>query len=460
MKKGKKIANTALTENVYKTKLLECTLEEYVLARYAYDRETSRNVHIKNTFGNVTYYTIELDNVMPYDHKKMQAVLHLFLRENGFVLDEHTKITDLNVGMPVMMDMYVSESETISIYKNAFLLLKKLDRLLCLEIEQNPRGDFCYKIYCYKEDVDFIRNWQKFANEKNIYKNKKIDCDGNFLKLENISWDDVVLDKGTKEVVQSNIGEMFALCSQFKKYNMSVKRGVILHGEPGTGKTKICKCLAKETSYSVLYALPSDFKNLSSIKHICDMAKDLAPCLLIIEDIDWIAQDRHKGAGPFVMELMNRIDGLETFGDIITLGTTNCVDELEEAVKNRPGRFDRLIKVGLPSLESIEKMIRVFTKNHILDDSIKIDVLVKCCEKLSGAHVYDLCNTAIINAIRDKSEQGDKLLLKNTHFLDAVNEIKNKNYSSYMEMQSKGKSFGFGNGAHPWDLDNFLDSQN
>jgi SpoVK/Ycf46/Vps4 family AAA+-type ATPase len=390
-----------------------------------------------------------------YQHHKIQAIWHEFFAGNGWKL-EFDCFEFNSKSPPVLSTIEIDINNFIEIYKNACVFFSKNEEKICVEVDLGPKNTYFYTLYGSKKNVNIFNDLCRKSNENNIYRGKKIDCDGKFLQLDDITWDDVILSEGVKEVIVANIDEMFALHDEFKKFGLSVKRGVILHGQPGTGKTKICKCLAKDAKYSVLYALPSDFLHPNGIKTVCEMAKDLAPCLLIIEDIDWIAQDRSRGNAPFVMELMNKIDGLESFGDIITLGTTNCLEDLEEAVKNRPGRFDRLINIGLPDKNSIAKMIIAFTRNFVLSQDVPIDTLANCCDNLTGAHIQDLCNTAAINAVKSKSTQGEKLLLKKSHFDDAIIEIKNKNYSSYMQMQSKGHDFGFST-RNKWSVRDFLD---
>jgi hypothetical protein len=424
-------------------KLAESTLQEYSLALMNVESDMYQELILREFFGGKPYVTTELDPVETYEHRKIQAIWDDFFASLGYkTVKSSWGYSGKNP--PITMDIEIRPNVSKKIYKHGIVFLTNGHAPICIEINLGPKQTFFYKMHSLSETSHILRDLVKESNLKNIYRGQKIDCNGRFLKLDNICWDDVVLAEGIKEIIVQNIDQMFELRDDFKRFGLSVKRGVILHGEPGTGKTKICKCLAKDAKYSVLYALPSDFASMNGIKYVCDMAKDLAPCLLIIEDIDWIAQDRTRGSAPFVMELMNKIDGIESFGDIITLGTTNCLGDLEEAIKNRPGRFDRLINIGLPDLICIQKMIKAFTRRFILDKSIDIEKLAACCEKLTGAHVYDLCNTAAINAVKDKSVEGENLLLKKSHFDEAIIEIKNKNYSSYLEMQSKGKNFGFG----------------
>lgn len=444
-----------MNEDFSKIRLVDANLQQYSIAAMSSEFNMQKSACLLEFFGNQSYIMIVSENFTSYKHKKLQAVWQSFFAEKGWTL--LFECNEFNKQSPVTLaKMQSNINEYTDIYSSACLFYEKNGSKMCVEIEIGPKDTRIYTLYAIKNDSNLIKDLESYADKNNIFRGKKIDCDGKFLKLDDINWDDVILTDGVKDTILANIDSMFAMHDRFKKFNLSVKRGVILHGPPGTGKTKICKCLAKDAKYSVLYALPSDFLHPVGVKEVCEMAKDLAPCLLIIEDIDWIAQDRSKGNAPFVMELMNKIDGLESFGDIITLGTTNCVEELEAAIKNRPGRFDRLINVGLPDKSSISQMIKRFTREFVLSDEINTDDLAECCDKLTGAHIQDLCNTAAINAVKSESVTGEKLLLKKSHFDEAIKEIKNKNYSSYYEMQSKSKSFGFGSSRNSF-IDDFLD---
>lgn len=427
-------------------KLSECTLHDYVIALMSAESDTLREVAFNEFFGTTERSTSDSETLSDYQHRKIQYIWKEFFDTNGYTLVKEVSFGYLNQQPPTMMEIETSPDVFIRAYKEAtvFYENKKTKEKLVMEVTAGHNGGFFYTIHSSDKKSNVYQGLTKLADEKNLYKGKKIDCDCRFLKLDNLSWDDVILSDGVTDVIKANVNDLFDMRDAFKRFNLPVKRGIILYGPPGTGKTQVCRCLAKDANFSVLYALPTDFaSNRGGVRKVCHMAKDLAPCLLIVEDIDWIAQNRHQGNAGFVMELMNQLDGIESFGDVITLGTTNCLEELEDAVKNRPGRFDRLIKIDKPDEKGREKMIRQFTRNFILDPKVRVKKLAESLEGLTGAHIKDLCTTTAMFAVRASSIEGDKLLLKKQHFDEAIKEVKHKDYSSYAQLQGKGKGFGF-----------------
>lgn len=213
-----------------------------------------------------------------------------------------------------------------------------------------------------------------------------------------------------------------------------------------TGKTVLCKILAKEINHTIIYALPDHLGRTGDIKRVCEMAKDLAPCVLIIEDIDYIAEERdHARNAGGVIELMNYLDGVQEFNNVITLATTNAQEKIEEALKNRPGRFDRVVQVPRPNAECRLRMLKTFVAKFILLDDIDWDLLVDKTDKLSGAHVKDLVKTAAMHAIREKSvDENKKAIVGMKHFKDALDEVMNIDWSTVAKMQNKSRKMGFG----------------
>lgn len=421
------------------------------------DSDSLRDFQLDEFFGKTERTISDSEAVSSYSHKKLQFVWKDYLSSKNWELVKAADYGYLSEVPPTLMDIEFEPKKYIKGYKSATLFYQNGKDNMAITISQGSQGGFFYGVQTTEKEGNFFQDILKFSSDNNIYKGKKIDCDCRFLELDNVTWDDVILPKAVVDVVKSNINDSFALRDKLRSFGLSIKRGVILHGEPGVGKTNLCKCLAKDLDCSVLYALPSDFSKISGIKRVCNMAKDLAPCLLIIEDIDWIAMDRSSGNASFVMELMNQLDGIENFGDIITLGTTNCLKDLEVAVKNRPGRFDRIIKINKPAEAEIEKMILRFTNRFVIDNSVDLKKLSESLKELTGAHVRDLCTTAALFAVRESSEKEGKLLLKKSHFVEAIEEVKNKNYSSYMETQSKKKALGFGQEQNDPSMEDFID---
>ena len=194
---------------------------------------------------------------------------------------------------------------------------------------------------------------------------------------------------------------------------------------------------------TAILAQPSHLRFSADVKAICQMAKDLAPCVLVIEDIDWIAEDReHSGDAGKLIELMNQMDGLEDFTNVISIGTTNSLDTIEKAIKNRPGRFDRVIKISNPDEDCRRKMLKLFTKHYTITAGVDFERLIKFTDKLSGAHMSDLCRTAVEKAIEEDSYDPETKIavLKKDHFDSAIAEVKNKDYSTYLKTKNKGEA--------------------
>jgi len=302
-------------------------------------------------------------------------------------------------------------------------LVESLGGVCVVKEKKNVSGNICYRCFIKYDDAPdlfMISRKKTAARKRTKYPVKRV-----------ISSVEVIGRKPCKCILVEDSNHLY-LTNNY----------VVTHN------TQICKAIANEAEASVLYVLPSDFQNeRGGVRRITQMAKDLAPCILIIEDMDWIAKNRHASmmAG-FTMELMNQLDGLEEFGEIVTIGTTNALEDLENAVKNRPGRFDRVIEVPHPEQEQRESMIKLFTSNFTLRD-VNVEKVAETFDGLSGAHVRDICQTAAHFAVRDGSieNNGEELILTEKHFKKAWKEVKDKDYSSYQETQStEGKKSNFG----------------
>jgi len=434
-----------------KVKLIDSTLDQYILAMRHVEGGSVQSEAIQDFFGDDSYENISDNSFHPYSHYKLQWVQSQYFEKLNMKLVKACDYGCTGEQSPQMIDIEHEPNNIFKGYKQGSIFYTSEDgtkKIVIIIHESYNSSGFTYSLYHNIDNDTLLKDWIDLADKKNFYKGKKVDASCRFLELANHSWEDVILPDKTLDVIKNNVLDLFNYADTFRKFGISMKRGIILHGPPGTGKTQVCKAIANEANVSVLYVLPSDFQSdRGGVRRVTQMAKDLAPCILIIEDMDWIAKNRHSSmiAG-FTMELMNQLDGLEEFGEIVTIGTTNALQDLENAVKNRPGRFDRVIEIPYPKQEQREAMIKLFTSNFTLRD-VNIEKIAKTFDNLSGAHVQDICQTAAHFAVRDGSIESndEELIITEEHFKKAWKEVKDKDYSSYQETQSiEGRKSNFG----------------
>jgi SpoVK/Ycf46/Vps4 family AAA+-type ATPase len=424
----------------------DCTLEQFTDALVRGNGFGHESMWIKSYFGDQTFGIVE-ETVGQYEHNICQFVMDEFFgTQLGFKKVRSTFYDEGGEVAVTYENLEYDLKQFRKVYKNAFVMYEREDgEKLSISINKFSPREIIYRAYANPERETIISDWLTYSKEHNLYKTKKIDADCNFLKLSDVSWKDIILPPDTIKVIRSNVGDMFEMREYLDANGIPLKGGVIFAGPPGTGKTVLCKILAKELDVTVIYAMPDHLSKTGDIKRVCEMAKDLAPCMLIIEDIDYIAEDRNEAQNKGgVIELMNYLDGVQEFNNVVTLATTNAVDMIEDAVKNRPGRFDRVITVPKPNGACRRKMFKEFTARYIIPEDFDFDELVRQTKDLSGAHIKDLCKTAARAAIRERNVTPEKIaIVTQEHFGSALKEVMNIDYSSYLKAQNRKTKVGF-----------------
>jgi AAA+ superfamily predicted ATPase len=401
---------------------------------------------LKKFFGNVNFSSIE-EEVCLYRNNVLQFVQNDFFKLKGYKIVAELP-SNRNAGsIPKKSSVQCDINKHFIIYTDALVFYEneKLEKIAILFSLDSYSGQTYYELFSSINTDSIWQEWHEYGKKNNLYKNKKIDANCGFLNIdEKITWDDVILPDRFIDVIKSNVLNIFSMRDLLQKNKISMKRGIIFSGKPGGGKTMLCKILTKEVNATVIYVLPSHIKQLCDIARICNMARELAPSLVIIEDIDFLTQDRESGNNWSVVELMNQMDGIEDFKDIITLATTNMVDDVEKAIKNRPGRFDRVIDIPLPDFETRVRMLNRFCMNFNIGDDVDFNNIAKEIDKATGAYIKDVCITAAFIAIQDGSvDKKGKVIISKKYFDESLKEIKDKDFSRFVEVTNSKKSMGF-----------------
>ena len=218
---------------------------------------------------------------------------------------------------------------------------------------------------------------------------------------------------------------------KYRELGAKIPKGALLVGPPGTGKTLLAKAVAGEANVPFLSISGSDFVEMfvgvgaSRVRDLFDQAKQKAPCIVFIDEIDAIGRARGRNAGfsgndereNTLNQLLTEMDGFQTNAGVIILAATNRADILDKALM-RAGRFDRQIEVGLPELNERKEIFEVHLRKLKLDENLDRDFLAKQTPGFSGADIANVCNEAALIAARHNKDCVGK-----EDFLAAVDRI-------------------------------------
>ncbi len=230
-----------------------------------------------------------------------------------------------------------------------------------------------------------------------------------------VTFKDVAGLKEEKEEV-SELIDFLKNPKKFQQLGARIPKGVLLVGPPGTGKTLLAKAVAGEANVPFYYISGSDFVELfvgigaSRVRDMFKQAKQNAPCLIFIDEIDAVGRQRGTGLGgghdereQTLNQLLTEMDGFGTNEGIIIIAATNRADVLDPALL-RPGRFDRQVTVNLPDIKAREEILKVHARNKVLGEGVTLKNLAKRTPGFSGADLENLLNEAALLAVRRNKE--------------------------------------------------------
>ncbi len=357
----------------------------YKVNEFTYDKlisELSKNsvkeitITPKNSSG-VYYITGKLNDYKDTESFKVNVPL------SETVLERVMKYTD-DTGIKVYTNVNPENSSIVAILINVVPTLLLIGAMLFILTKISGTN---------KNSIDFGRSKAKLSQEAEAH------------------FSDVAGLVEEKEEV-SELIDFLKNPKKFQKLGARIPKGVLLVGPPGTGKTLLAKAVAGEANVPFYYISGSDFVELfvgvgaSRVRDMFKQAKQSAPCLIFIDEIDAVGRQRGTGLGgghdereQTLNQLLTEMDGFGANEGIIIIAATNRPDVLDPALL-RPGRFDRQVTVSLPDQKERKAILEVHARNKTFDKTVSLENLSKRTPGFSGADLENLLNEAALLAVR------------------------------------------------------------
>jgi len=280
----------------------------------------------------------------------------------------------------------------------------------------------------------FVVNTSQYINEEELKPGARVALNQQTLAIVNIlptSKDPMVYGFEVEEKPKVSYEDIGGLDTQIEEIREAVElpllkpelfaevgieppKGVLLYGPPGTGKTLLAKAVANQTKATFIRVVGSEFvqkyigEGARLVREVFQLAKEKSPSIIFIDELDAIAARRtnsdtsgDREVQRTMMQLLAELDGFDPRGDVKVIGATNRIDILDPAIL-RPGRFDRIIEVPLPTFEGRIQIFKIHTRKMKLAEDVDFKELARITEGASGADIKAICTEAGMFAIREE----------------------------------------------------------
>ena len=251
------------------------------------------------------------------------------------------------------------------------------------------------------------------------------------LDKPDVTYDDIGGLKDQMRELREAVEDPLLRPELYAKVGVVPPKGVLLVGPPGTGKTLMAKAVANATEATFIRLVGSELvqkyigEGARLVRELFQLAREKAPTIIFIDELDSVGARRldvatsgDREVQRTLMQLLSELDGFTPTSDVKIIGATNRPDILDDALL-RPGRFDRIIDVGLPDIEGREQIFNIHIASMNLEDGISAKKLAEMCDGMSGAQIKNVCTEAGMLAIRDGRDA-----ISEKDFADARDKVK------------------------------------
>ena len=283
---------------------------------------------------------------------------------------------------------------------------------------------------------DFHSDLEKYSSTKGILKNNIVNAKLEFITIDKVGWDDIVLTPDQRRGLQKNIVKFIENIELYEAKNLPTSRGCLVTGPPGTGKTLTCSAIMNQVESTIIYITSEDINERGQIAELYEIARNHSPTIMVVEDIDTLGGiDRIKGGDhPILGEFLNCLAGVESNSGVITVATTNYPEYLDKALVDRPGRFDLRLDFGLPDGKLRKYILKKYLSNFN-HKKIDLEPLIKDTEGLTGAHLKEMVMMAYMDAL-ETSDYKKTTKITQTQLSEAL-KVLTSNRAKYNHYKAK-----------------------
>ena len=333
------------------------------------------------------------------------------------------------------MNITLDDDRVVACVQSGLFLVKRGGEPLAVLMsgpakEFHPMAQVSVQVMAPSRDVaeTFLAGLRTAMRKRNVYRGHVLSLaetrmgsmEIKFHRLPDVPRENIILPQGLLERIERQTVRFSELSEKLVAAGRHLKRGILLHGPPGTGKTLTAMYVARAIRNRTVLLLTG--RGQGMIEQSCALARALQPSIVILEDVDLVAEERTRPgaacAGPLLFELLNQMDGLADDADVLFLLTTNRPDILEPALAARPGRVDQAIEIPLPDAQCRRRLFELYSDKLTLG-KVNWETFVQSNRGgASAAFIREMMRKAALFAADESSDS-----VEDRHLDEAIHEL-------------------------------------